>query len=124
MPDDRPPTNHTASLWAAVGKIAAPFIVGVVSAAFFLGGRSQKNTSTLNDILLWKAEVAPQIQRMDSKGTAAGERFSLEQGKELGRMEERLKELEKEAKSIEAMKLKIEGLERANALSLGRNPRP
>lgn len=116
---DEPKGNH-ASLWAAVGKVAAPFIVGVVSAAFFLGGKSQKNASTIQEVLLWKAEVAPQIQRMDSKGTVAGERFSLEQGKELGRMEKRLEELEKDAKQIEAMKLKIEGLERAQQLQVRR----
>jgi hypothetical protein len=69
-----------------------------------------------------KAEVAPQIQRMDAKGTAAGERFSLDQGKELGRVEERLKELEKEARSIEAMKLKIDALERTTYAT--RPPKP
>lgn len=118
MPDGHTP-NHS-SLWAAVGKIAAPFIGGVVAAAFWFGVRSQKLASNQQEIILWKAEVAPQIQRMDSKGTAAGERFSLEQGKELGRLEKDIEELKKETRPIEAMKLKIESLERAQ---LDRNPR-
>jgi hypothetical protein len=113
--------NHQ-NLWAGVGKIAAPFIGGVVAAAFWFGVRSQKLASNQNEIMLWKAEVAPQIQRMDSKGTAAGERFSLDQGKELGRMEKDIEELKKEARSIEAMKLKIEGLERAQLDRMGRLP--
>lgn len=112
MSDDPPVKNHN-TLWATVGKIAAPFIGGVIAAAFWFGVRTQKNASNIEDVLVWKKAVEPQIQRMDSRGTAAGERFSLEQGKELGRMEEQLKELEKEAKSIEAMKLKIDTLERA-----------
>jgi hypothetical protein len=115
--------NHQ-NLWAAVGKVAAPFIGGVIAAAFWFGVRSQKLASTQTEILLWKAEVSPQIQRMDAKGTAAGERFSLEQGKELGRMEERLKELEKEARSIEAMKLKIDALERTTYRNIAPVPKP
>lgn len=122
MPDETPARGNHTALWAAVGKVAAPFIGGVIAAAFWFGVRSQKLASTQTEILLWKAEVAPQIQRMDSKGTAAGERFSLEQGKELGRMEERLKELEKEARSIEAMKLKIDALERTTYSN--RPPKP
>ena len=113
MADEHSTKGNHQNLWAAVGKVAAPFIGGVVAAAFWFGVRSQKLASNQTEIMLWKAEVAPQIQRMDAKGTAAGERFSLEQGKELGRMEERMKELEKESKSIEAMKLKIDTLERA-----------
>lgn len=113
--------NHTA-LWAAVGKVAAPFIGGVVMAAFWFGVRSSKLSSNQQEIMAWKGVIEPQIQRMDSKGTAAGERFSLEQGKELGRMEERLKELEKEARSIEAMKLKIDALERTTYSN--RPPKP
>ena len=72
--------------------------------------------------MVWKTAVEPQIQRMDSKGTAAGERFSLEQGKELGRMEKEIEELKKEAKSIEAMKLKIDALERTTYSA--RPPKP
>ena len=121
MADDK--GNHTG-LWAAVGKIAAPFIGGVIAAAFWFGVRSQKLASTQTEILLWKAEVAPQIQRMDSKGTAAGERFSLEQAKELGRLDERMKEVEKDSRSIEAMKLKIEGLERAILIDRPRPAKP
>lgn len=100
-------------MWATIGKAAVPLLVGVVSTAFYLGTKLAHVASNQHDLMLWKAEVNPQIQRMDSKGTAAGERFSLEQGKELGRMEKDLEELKKEAKSIEAMKLKIDTLERA-----------
>ena len=115
MPNDERPRNHV-QLWTTIGKAAIPFIAGIASTAFLLGGRSQKAASNQQDILLWKAEVAPQIQRMDAKGTVAGERYTLEQAKELGRIEERMKELEKESKQIEAMKLKIEGLERASQI--------
>lgn len=113
--------NHT-NLWAAVGKVAAPFIGGVIMAAFWFGVRSSKLASNQQEIMAWKGVIEPQIQRMDAKGTAAGERFSLEQGKELGRMEERMKELEKEARSIEAMKLKIDALERTTYSN--RPPKP
>lgn len=99
-------------MWATVGKVAAPFFIGLASAAFWFGTRSANLASNQKELLVWKTAVEPQIQRMDSKGTAAGERFSLEQGKELGRMEKDIEELKKEAKSIEAMKLKIDALER------------
>jgi hypothetical protein len=122
--NDVPVKNNHNTLWAGIGKVAAPFVGGVIAAAFWFGVRTQKLSSNQQEFLIWKAEVAPQIQRMDAKGTAAGERFSLEQGKELGRMEERLKELEKEARSIEAMKLKIDALERTTYRNIAPVPKP
>lgn len=113
MANDTPIKGNHTNLWASIGKLVVPFLIGIASAAFWFGVRSQKMASNQTELMVWKDRVDPQIQRMDSKGTAAGERFSLEQGKELGRMEKEIEELKKEAKSIEAMKLKIDTLERA-----------
>jgi hypothetical protein len=121
--------NHSTVL-VRIGQIVLPFVIGVGSAAFWFGTRSANVASNqktimewkaiaepkidkLDDVLNWKTEVAPQIQRMDNKGTAAGEQFSLNQAKELGRLDERLKDVEKDSRQIETMKLKIDTLERA-----------
>jgi hypothetical protein len=99
--------NHT-SLWAAIGKLVVPFVVGIASTAFFVGGRSRD----MSDLLKWKAEAATHIQKMDDEGTKAGKRGAESGWKELGRFETRLKTAEDATRKIDTMALKIENLEK------------
>lgn len=96
-------------MWIGVGKVAVPFVIGVISTAFVVGSARQR----VSDIVQWKAEVAPRIERMDSQGTLSFSHFHTQYEKEQAHQYEKIKELEKEAKQIETMKLKIESLERA-----------
>jgi hypothetical protein len=103
--------------WMGVGKIIVPFLVGVISTAFVVGSARQK----VQDVVKWKEEMAPRIERMDSQGTLSFSHFHVQYEKEQAHQYERLKELEKESRQIETMKLKIESLERA---LLDRRPLP
>lgn len=102
--------NHEKhSAWMGMGKMVGSFVVGVVAASFVVGSRIQK----VNDVVTWKAEVAPKLERMDMQGTQSFTHFHQQYEKEQAQQYERIKELEKESRQIEVIKQKIEGLERA-----------
>jgi hypothetical protein len=84
-------------MWIGVGKQVLSFVVGVIAAAFILGGARQR----VNDVYTWKLEMAPRIERMDSKGTLSFELFHAEYLRTQARQEEKLKELEKEIRTLE-----------------------
>jgi hypothetical protein len=85
------------SMWVDVGKQVLSFIVGVVVAAFVLGRGIQK----INEVATWKADIAPKIERMDSKGTLSFEHFEKSYHNDQRRSEERLKILEDEMKQLQ-----------------------
>ena len=66
------------------------FVIGVVGAAFAIGGRSQK----IHDLEKWKNEVAPRIERMDSVGSLSFDHFKAEYTRDRERTEHRLEKLE------------------------------
>jgi septal ring factor EnvC (AmiA/AmiB activator) len=76
--------------------------------------------SKIAEVVEWKKEMAPRIERMDREGTVSFSLFHIQYDKEQREQYERIKELEKEVRQIEVMKQKIESLERAQ---LDRNPR-
>jgi len=82
--------NGSKELWMGIGKQILSFIVGVVVAAFILGRNSQK----INDVVVWKNEMAPRIERMDSKGTLSFEIFHIQYVKEQAQQYARLEKLE------------------------------
>jgi hypothetical protein len=92
--------SHPHSVWVNVGKQVLSFVVGVIAAAFILGRNSQR----INDVVAWKAQIAPIIERMDSKGTLSFDHFHDTYDKQEIRTEKRLDELEKEIRTIERNK--------------------
>jgi hypothetical protein len=97
MPNDDSSAKH---MWVGIGKQVLTFVIGVISAAFILGGARQR----VNDINSWKAKTEPRIERMDSQGTLSFELFHKEYERTQLRQEEKLKELEKEIRTIERNK--------------------
>jgi len=89
-------------MWVGIGKQILSFVVGVIVAAFILGRNSQK----INDVVTWKTEMAPRIERMDSRGTLSFEHFHQGYLKEQAQQYERLKHLEEEVAPYPAQKLK------------------
>ena len=84
-------------LWVGVGKQILSFVVGVIAAAFILGGARQR----VNDVYAWKQEIAPKISRMDSEGTLSFEHFHVEYDKTQARQEKRIEMLEAEVRALE-----------------------
>lgn len=68
----------------------------------------------ITEIVEWKNDTAPRIERMDSKGTISFELFHIQYDKEQQQQYERIKELEKEIKQVEVLKSRIDNLERQN----------
>src|SRR4030095_570228 len=111
-------------LWMGVGKQVLSFVVGVIVAAFILGRNSQR----INDVVNWKHEVAPRIERMDRQGTLSFELFhqvyNTEQAKQYARLERledqakglwepaRLQKLEDEVNHIDQIEFRLSRLER------------
>ena len=91
MPDD------AKSTLLAIAKLGGSFAVGVIASTFWLGGREAK----INQLVSWKEQTAPQIQRMDQKGTLSFEYFQDEYNRTQGRQEKRLDILEKEVHDLE-----------------------
>jgi hypothetical protein len=95
MPADD--SSHPKAVWVGIGKQVLSFVVGVIAAAFVLGSARQR----VSDLTSWKAETGPRIERMDSKGTLSFELFHAEYLRTQHRQEEKLKELEKEIRTVE-----------------------
>jgi hypothetical protein len=108
-------SNHKAR-WLAIVLPLAVAAFSVIGFIYAVGQRGGKIT----EVVEWKKEVAPRLERMDREGTLSFSQFHAQYDKEQGQQYERLKELEKEIRQIEVMKQKIEQLERAQ---LDRNPR-
>jgi hypothetical protein len=95
MPDGQSP--HTATQWVGVWKNVISFVVGVVVASFVVGSARQK----VQDLVKWKEDTAPRIERMDRSGTTSFDLFHQEYLRTQQRQEEKLKELEKEIRQLE-----------------------
>ena len=89
-------TQHKAA-WLSIWKQALSFLVGVVVAAYAVGSARQKT----NDLLNWKAEIAPKIERIDSEGSLSFHSFERHYKETQDRQNERLKELERDVKELQ-----------------------
>jgi hypothetical protein len=96
--------------WVAIGL---PLLIAVVSVFGFIYAIGQR-TSKIVEVVEWKKEIAPRIERMDSKGTISFELFHEEYLRTQEKQEARLHELEKAIydKQIEDIKSRIQTLER------------
>jgi hypothetical protein len=94
--------------WLAVG---IPIMAAATAVLGFMYGIGQRG-GKITEVVDWKNETAPRIERMDSKGTVSFELFHIQYDKEQAQQYERIKELEKEIKQIEVLKSKVEALER------------
>jgi hypothetical protein len=111
MPDE-PTRKH--SLWVGIGEKVISFVIGVVIAAFFLGGARAKIMTLGRDMENWKVEWKErekQITRMDLEGSVATKNFIANYEKEQAQQYARLKHLEEQVNHLETMNLKIDRLE-------------
>ena len=90
-------STEAKQVWVNIGKQVLTFAAGVIAAAFILGGARQK----VVDVYNWKMEVAPKIERMDSRGTLSFELFHAEYMRNQARQDERIKELDGQVRDLE-----------------------
>jgi hypothetical protein len=108
MADEHKSGNGKA--WLAVG---IPIMAAATAVLGFMYGIGQRG-GKISEIVEWKAETAPRIERMDAKGTLSFELFHIQYEKEQAQQYERIKELEKEIKQMEVLKNRLDNLERKN----------
>ena len=88
-------TKH--AVWTGVARTAVSAVIAATAVIFFFGGREAK----INDIVAWKAETAPKIQRMDTTGTLSFDLFHQEYLRTQARQEKKIDDLEKEIRVLE-----------------------
>jgi hypothetical protein len=84
-------------LWIGFARTAVSGVIAAVAVIFFFGGREAK----INDLVAWKVETMPKIQRIDSVGTLSFELFHKEYERTQARQEAEVKELEKRVRDLE-----------------------
>jgi hypothetical protein len=110
-----PEETHKRSLWMGIGEKVISFIVGLVIAAFFLGGARQRVNTLGKEMDAWKIEWKErnqQITRMDLEGSVATKNFIAHYDKEQKDQYERLKHLETQVAHLPTIELKIDRLEK------------
>ena len=87
--------------------ISIPILAAVTAVLGFFYGIGQRG-GKITEVVDWKTETAPRIERMDSKGTISFKLFHDEylQPKQ-AQQYERIKDLEKEVRHIEALKARV-----------------
>ena len=91
MPED------TKRLWMGAARTIVSGIIAATAVIFFFGGREAK----INDLVTWKTETAPRIQRMDSEGSVSFHVFFKEYERTQRRQEDQMKELDKRVRELE-----------------------
>jgi hypothetical protein len=109
MPDERKNGNGKAK-WFAV---AIPILAAATAVLGFMYGIGQRG-GKITEVVDWKNETAPRIERMDGEGPVAFKLFHIQYDKEQAQQYERIKELEKAIYDdrIKDLKARIETLER------------
>jgi hypothetical protein len=82
--------------WVGIWKPILSFFVGIIVASFTFGSRIQK----VNDIVVWKNQIDPKIERMDSVGSLSFDHFHKQYEKDQARIDDHLKELDREMKAL------------------------
>jgi len=105
--------------WFAV---AIPILAAATAVLGFMYGIGQRG-GKITEIVDWKNETAPRIERMDSKGTVSFELFHIQYDKEQAQQYERIKELEHALydERVKDLKSRIEALERERKSHEDRN---
>jgi uncharacterized membrane-anchored protein YhcB (DUF1043 family) len=106
--------NNKRSMWVGIGEKVVSFVVGVIVAAFILGGARVKVQTLGREMDSWKTEwkeKEKQITRMDLEGSVATKNFIANYDKEQAKQYERLKHLEDEVNKLDKLELRVERLE-------------
>lgn len=114
-PEDLPRSSQRWESWL---RMFLSFLLGAISAAFFIGGKSRD----VSDLLQWKGEaiaklnqMAERFERMDSDGTKRSHWVYDQQSREIETNRARIVELERRAELrgevINVIQGKIERIE-------------
>ena len=100
--------NHKVELAL---RFILSFVLGALSASFFLGSKSRD----ISELLIWKGEVKTTLERMDKDGTNRSHWVFDDQAKQITSAFARITELEhvlgQRSEQMNVMQFKIEKLE-------------
>jgi hypothetical protein len=103
---------HRRSLWIGISQAALGLFVGIVVSAFIFGRQAGDLRQKINDVVAWKTEAMPRIEKMDRGGSISFENFKTHYDLEQAKQYKRLEDLEKEIRHIQTIELRIDRLER------------
>jgi hypothetical protein len=112
MPSDTP---HKHSLWVGVGEKVISFVVGLIVAAFFLGGARARVAALGKDMDAWKEEWKVErdhIYKMDREGSLSFHNFYENYKQEQNKQYTHMAELHKDVKPIPHLEYRIQQLEK------------
>ena len=116
-----PEEPHKRSMWVGIGEKVISFVVGVIIAAFLLGGARQRMATLGKEMEDWKTEWKERdkhITKMDLEGSVATKNFVAQYEKEQAVQNTKIHKLEDEVGHLETMTLRIERLEN----KIGKDP--
>lgn len=96
--------------WVAISLPILAAVAGILGFFYGVGQRTNK----IAEVVEWKNETAPRIERMDRSGTTSFDLFHQEYLRTQARQEDKLKELEQQIhdKQMEDIKQRMLTLER------------
>jgi hypothetical protein len=89
--------TKNGSKWLIVGLPLISAFFAVIGTVYVVGQR----TANVTEVVKWKAEIAPRIERMDRQGSISFENFRAQYEKEQAKQYEQLEELSKARYSME-----------------------
>jgi hypothetical protein len=110
MPENEPRNGNGRTRWLA---ISLPILAAITAVLGFFYGIGQRG-GKITEVVDWKAETAPRIERMDAQGTTSFKLFHDEYLRTQARQEAKLIELEQQIhdRQMEDLKARIQTLER------------
>jgi hypothetical protein len=95
MAEGEKPKNGSKLLMIGIPVLTAVF--AVLGTVYVVGQRTGK----MNEVVAWKTDIAPRIERMDRQGSISFENFKTQYEKEQAKQYEQLEELSKARYAME-----------------------
>jgi hypothetical protein len=100
------------SMWINFWQAGIGLFVGIVVSSFIFGRSAGDLRQKVNDVVLWKAEAMPRIEKMDRGGSISFENFKINYDQEQAKQYKRLEKLEEAVQHIQTIELRLNNLER------------
>jgi hypothetical protein len=100
------------SMWVGIWQAALGLFIGIIVSAFIFGRQAGDLRQKINDVVAWKAESQPRIERIDRGGSISFENFKTHYDEEQGKQYKRLEKLEEQVGHLETLNFRVDILEK------------
>jgi hypothetical protein len=103
---------HKGSLWVGIWQAALGLFVGLIVSSFIFGRSTGDLRQKITDVVEWKADTMPRIEKIDRGGSISFENFKQQYDKEQSQQYVEINKLKEAVSHLETMNLRINRLER------------